>query len=277
MMSASELPKTHLSNFLEQEMGTAIESERTKRAHKARCMPYQVPGTEGLSVRVVNNMMKKCEVKQRFIDTFCVPGSNYPTAFPYRQRVVLLFQVWKPTSAFLSLCHGWPSNIADLPMFWKLIVDVPKSHSLCALQNMDGVDVCLFIMYVQEYGPECDAPNRNCVYLSYLDSVKYFRPDNVLAVGCPNNKTQLRTFVYHQLLVAYLKYVRNLGFEQMYIWACPPMAVSLNSLHGCGPPLALVSDFFLHLLPSPLCTACRVMTTSSTATLLSKKPRGLTA
>jgi hypothetical protein len=98
-----------------------------------------------------------------------------------------------------------------------------KQKCILLFQNIDGVDVCLFCLYVQEFDDTCPEPNRSKVYIAYLDSVEYFRPRCV------------RTTVYHEILVAYLIWCRARGFKQCHIWACPPQRGD-NFIFWCHNP-----------------------------------------
>ena len=85
-----------------------------------------------------------------------------------------------------------------------------RAKALFAFEDIDGTDVCFFGMHVQEYGSECAFPNTRRVYIAYLDSVHFFKP------------RQFRTAVYHEILLGYLEYVKQLGYTMAHIWACPP-------------------------------------------------------
>ena len=87
-----------------------------------------------------------------------------------------------------------------------------RSKCILAFQHVEGHEVCFFAMYVQEYGSDCPEPNTNRVYISYLDSVRYF-------VSSPENQ---RTTVYHSMLINYLAYAKELGFTHAHIWVSPP-------------------------------------------------------
>lgn len=85
-----------------------------------------------------------------------------------------------------------------------------RTKAIFAFEEIDGTDVVFFGMHVQEYGSDCPMPNTRRVYISYLDSVFFFRPK------------ELRTAVYHEILIGYLDYVKRLGYQWAHIWACPP-------------------------------------------------------
>ena len=86
-----------------------------------------------------------------------------------------------------------------------------RCKCIVVFQNLDGVDVILFGLYVYEHDEDNPEPNKRTVYVSYLDSVHYMRP------------RKMRTFIYHEILIAYLDYVRARGFSTAHIWACPPL------------------------------------------------------
>jgi E1A/CREB-binding protein len=86
-----------------------------------------------------------------------------------------------------------------------------RCKCIVVFQNIDGVDVVLFALYVYEHGEDNPAPNKRTVYVSYLDSVHFMMP------------RKMRTFIYQEILISYLDYAREKGFEQAFIWACPPL------------------------------------------------------
>ncbi|XP_034631661.1 histone acetyltransferase p300 isoform X4 [Trachemys scripta elegans] len=182
--SAKRLPSTRLGTFLENRVNEFLRRQNH-------------PESGEVTVRVVHASDKTVEVK---------PGM--------KARYI-------PSSPNVACSQHHPKRFVDSG---EMAESFPyRTKALFAFEEIDGVDLCFFGMHVQEYGSDCPPPNQRRVYISYLDSVHFFRPK------C------LRTAVYHEILIGYLEYVKKLGYTTGHIWACPPSEGDDYIFH-CHPP-----------------------------------------
>jgi hypothetical protein len=113
------------------------------------------------------------------------------------------------TVSNIKVPHSLPPRLAARTVYPKELPYQSKAIMMFQRDTSD-IDQALFAMYVQEYNEKSDGSNRRMAYIAYLDSVSYMRP-----------KT-LRTKIYHQILLAYMEWIKERGFCAVYIWACPP-------------------------------------------------------
>eukprot|EP00656_Telonema_subtile_P052629 TRINITY_DN7389_c0_g1_i1.p1 TRINITY_DN7389_c0_g1~~TRINITY_DN7389_c0_g1_i1.p1 ORF type:complete len:1229 (-),score=219.53 TRINITY_DN7389_c0_g1_i1:148-3834(-) len=187
MWCAAALPENHMSRFIQDRV-----HKRLKDSGEPKAAPSVV-------VRIVSTNDKTTDPSEMLRKYFAPPTAEQ------------LFKQGKMDE------NG---NVKDVPLSKRyempngqpLPGEMPyRSKTLLLFQRLDGIDVCLFAMYVSEYDKDCPGPNKRHVYVAYLDSVEYFRP-----------RTH-RTIVYHEVLVAYLEYAKRRGFVAAHIWACPPL------------------------------------------------------
>merc|ERR1712238_29633 len=137
---AADLPRTKLSEFIENHMKQKIE-ERRRCVAEEKCRTENISMADALKeareggnviIRQVTSMDRKLEVRERMKNRYA--HKNYPDEFSFRCKCLLVFQV------------------------------------------IDGVDVVLFALYLYEHGEDNPVPNQRSIYISYLDSVYYIRP-----------------------------------------------------------------------------------------------------
>lgn len=97
--------------------------EQDLRQRKAASAGAQVQIVDGLTIRVINITLKAVDVKQKYLKTFSSHG--YPAHFPYKQKVILLFQRIEGVDVLL------------------FIVYVQVRHLFCRLISNLKVDLCV--------------------------------------------------------------------------------------------------------------------------------------
>ena len=153
------------------------------------------------------------KVKERMVELDCPSGS---------EETVTIRVIGDYSKKFdlpdVILRHYRREGAIKEPMFNGIIDFEEPSSSvtyqskvIAMFQRIDGMDVCIFSMFVQEYDECVDDPTqKKRVYIAYIDSVEHFRPRS------------LRTYIYKEILAAYLATAKARGFEYAHIWSCPP-------------------------------------------------------
>jgi len=171
------LPTCAISEF--------IESKVRERMIELKCSTH---AEETVSVRVISDCEKTFQVPDVVRNHFRMKGPSHD-------------------ATKMSGTRQYDEPPSEIPY---------QSKAIALFQRIDGMDVCIFCMYVQEYD-EIQSQNDSSnpvqskrVYIAYLDSVEHFRP------------RALRTNVYHEILVAYFATARAREYKHAHIWSCPP-------------------------------------------------------
>ena len=93
-------------------------------------------------------------------------------------------------------------------------------------------DIIFLGLVVNEFGPECPEPNKNKVYLAYVDSVQLYHQSSCCMYqqgagghtlcSDPEGCNDERKKIVRALLMGYLDSARRRGYKSAYIWSMPP-------------------------------------------------------
>ncbi|GJN24634.1 hypothetical protein PR202_gb12387 [Eleusine coracana subsp. coracana] len=177
ILGAWELPRTKLSDHVERRLSERLQWDRQQRAVAAGKGVEEVPGVEGLTLRVVSSADRVLHVLPRFQDFF--KEEKYPRNFPYKSKIGYLDYCKK--RGFVS-CSIWacPSTKRDDYVLYchPTAQKMPKSDKLRSwYQNMikkavkEGVVVersTLYDFFLQPTN-ECKA-NISAACLPYCEN-----------------------------------------------------------------------------------------------------------
>jgi hypothetical protein len=217
-VTAGSLPHTPLSKELESKVRERLRVELKSNPDVA----------DSIVVRVVSSLKKSIIVPKEVVSCFTADAPNPSSLVETAMNTDCLFST---ATESVARQNGVPGGGEPSHLSARVAASPPqrgfsassnyakeyaseytyRQRVVLLWQRLDGVDMCLFALFVQEYGPDCPPPNTRKIYIAYLDSVRYLRPISA------------RTACYHELLAAYLGNARRRGFDTCHIWACEYM------------------------------------------------------